>query len=276
MDVRSVGICVKPEQAQLADLVRELEKWLVERGLEVVPDPDAGRWTGAAGTPRGELAGRADLIVVLGGDGTLLAVARAVGERDVPILGVNLGTLGYLVETHREELFPNLEAVLSGRFRVEERMRLDVRVDRGVRSLGRYIALYDAVISNAALSRMVLVETHTLLDVQTSIHDGLERVVELLLGDLREKAQGAQVDAEDRYLAFARGARYSEQRSIAPEHDDEIDLFRELVAVKALAARDFGGLSAEYHGVTALRKPLLEVLDHAPQLGLVGFQADSN
>ncbi len=159
MDVRSVGICVKPEQPQLADLVRELEKWLVERDVEVLPDPDAGRWTGAAGAPRGELAGRTDLIVVLGGDGTLLAVARAVGERDVPILGVNLGTLGYLVETHREELFPNLEAVLSGRFRVEERMRLDIQVDRDGSVLGRYMALNDAVISNTALSRMVHLET---------------------------------------------------------------------------------------------------------------------
>ena len=159
MDVRSVGICVKPEQPQLADLVRELEKWLVERDVEVLPDPDAGRWTGAAGAPRGELAGRTDLIVVLGGDGTLLAVARAIGERDVPILGVNLGTLGFLVETHREELFPNLEAVLSGRFRVEERMRLDIQVDRDGSVLGRYIALNDAVISNTALSRMVHLET---------------------------------------------------------------------------------------------------------------------
>ena len=158
MDILSVGICVKPEQPQLADLVRELEKWLVERGLEVVPDPDAGRWTSATGAPRGELASHADLIVVLGGDGTLLAVARAIGERDVPILGVNLGTLGYLVETHREELFPNLEAVLSGRFRVEERMRLDIRVDRDGRVLARYIALNDAVIANTALSRMVHLE----------------------------------------------------------------------------------------------------------------------
>src|SRR5262245_34194730 len=159
MEIRRVGICVKPDQPQLADLVRSLEKWLVERGLEAFPDPESGRWTDAAGQPRGELAGRVDLVVVLGGDGTLLAVARAVGDRDVPILGVNLGTLGFLAEIAREELFPRLEAVLAGRLRSEERMRLDVAVERDGAALGRYLALNDAVISNTALSRLVRLET---------------------------------------------------------------------------------------------------------------------
>ena len=117
MDIRSVGICVKPSQPQLADLVRELEQWLVERRFEVVPDPEAGQWTEAAGVPRRQLAEKAELVVVLGGDGTLLAVARAIGESPVPILGVNLGTMGFLAETARGELFPSLEQVIGGRFR---------------------------------------------------------------------------------------------------------------------------------------------------------------
>ena len=97
-------------------MVDGLEKWLVERGIEVLPDPEAGRWTRASGIPREELAQRSDLVVALGGDGTLLAVARAIGERDVPILGVNLGTLGFLAETARDDLFPTLEAVFEGHF----------------------------------------------------------------------------------------------------------------------------------------------------------------
>ena len=174
MDIRRVGICVKPEQPQLADMIRALEKWLVERGIETFPDPESGRWTEAAGLARGELAGRVDLVVVLGGDGTLLAVARALGDRDVPILGVNLGTLGFLAEIARDELFPTLADVLAGRFRIEERMRLDVSVDRDGRSLGRYLALNDAVISNTALSRMVHLETRAEgAEVTTYRADGL-------------------------------------------------------------------------------------------------------
>jgi NAD+ kinase len=172
--VGSVGICVKPGQDDLSALVRELEKWLVERGVEVHVDREAARWTSAAGTPRAELAGRAELLVVLGGDGTLLAVARAVGARDVPILGINLGTLGFLTDTAREDLFPTLEAVLAGRFEVEERMRFEVGVDRGGERLDSYIALNDAVISNTALSRMVHLETRADGGAVTTYHaDGL-------------------------------------------------------------------------------------------------------
>ena len=155
MDIRSVGICVKPSQPQLAGLVRELEQWLVARRLEVVPDPEAGQWTEAAGAPRRELAEKADLVVVLGGDGTLLAVARAIGESPVPILGVNLGTMGFLAETARGELFPSLEQVIGGRFRSEARMRLDVVVERAGAEVGGYLALNDAVIANTSLARIV-------------------------------------------------------------------------------------------------------------------------
>ena len=155
MDIHSVGICVKPSQPQVADLVRELEQWLVARRFEVVPDPEAGQWTQSASAPRRELAEKADLVVVLGGDGTLLAVARAIGESPVPILGVNLGTMGFLAETARDELFPALEEAIGGRFRTESRMRLDVVVDRAGAEISRYLALNDAVIANTSLARIV-------------------------------------------------------------------------------------------------------------------------
>jgi NAD+ kinase len=155
MEIRAVGICVKPDESGLADLVRDLEKWLLDRGIAGAADPEAGRWTSAPSVLRSDVAAAVDLIVVLGGDGTLLAVARAIAERDVPILGVNLGTLGFLAEIAREDLFPTLEGVLSGSIGVEERMRFDVRAERDGNDLGHYIALNDAVISNTALSRMV-------------------------------------------------------------------------------------------------------------------------
>jgi NAD+ kinase len=159
MDVRTVGICVKPGEQELAELVRGLEKWLADRGLEVLPDAEAGHWTNASGLRREEVAARADLIVVLGGDGTLLSVTRALADRDAPILSVNLGTLGFLAEIAQEDLFPTLDAVLAGRFRIEERMRFEVVVERAGDHLGRFIALNDAVIASTALSRMVYLQT---------------------------------------------------------------------------------------------------------------------
>jgi NAD+ kinase len=158
MQVRAVGICVKPEQPQLADFVVELEEWLRDRGVRTALDPQAARWKGEPGASFEEIAGKVDLVIVLGGDGTLLAAARAVGERPVAILGVNLGSLGYLTETSSGELYRALEDVLAGRYRVEERMRLDVTAERGGRSLGRFLALNDAVIGKSALSRMIELE----------------------------------------------------------------------------------------------------------------------
>lgn len=174
MKVDHVGVCVKPGEPDLAQLVRELEKWLLDRGIQVLPDPEAGRWTRASGMLREDVAGRVDLMVVLGGDGTLLAVARAIGVREVPILGVNLGTLGFLAETSRDDLFPALDAALAGRFWVEERMRLGVEVRRDEEALGRFIALNDAVVSSTALSRVLHLETRVDGSVVTTYHaDGL-------------------------------------------------------------------------------------------------------
>jgi NAD+ kinase len=159
MPFRSVGICLKPAQPQLADVVRGLEKWLAERGLEVVLSREAAAATGASGLERHVLAGRVELVLVLGGDGTILAVARAVGSQPVPILGVNLGTLGFLAEISFDELYPTLEQVLADRFLVEPRMRLSVSVQRDGREVASFLALNEAVISNTVLSRMVDLET---------------------------------------------------------------------------------------------------------------------
>jgi NAD+ kinase len=155
MAIRRVGICLKPEQPQLAAVVHGLEAWLVERGLEVVLGPNAASVTGASPTSRAELAEKVDLVIVLGGDGTLLAVARAIGSRPVPILGVNLGTLGFLTETAQEELSEALESVLRGGFDVEQRMRLAVVVERDGVEIGSYLALNDAVLTRTAMSRIV-------------------------------------------------------------------------------------------------------------------------
>ena len=160
MGIQRVGICLKPQHPDLGEVVRSLAEHLESLGIEVLLGSEAGDATGSPGLPRNELAGRVDLIIVLGGDGTLLAVARAIDAEAVPILGVNLGTLGFLAEISQAELFNTIDAVLAGRFRTELRMRLEVRVEREGGELGRFLALNEAAISNTALSRMVELEMY--------------------------------------------------------------------------------------------------------------------
>lgn len=171
---RRVGVCLKPGQPQAAGVVRGLVKWLAEREREVVLDEEAGEAAGVAGLPRSALADAVDLVVLLGGDGTLLSVARSLGARGVPILGVNLGTLGFLTEVAKDELFAALDRVLRGEHRIERRMRLDVRALRGEIELGRYLALNDAVLTNADLARMIDLELRMDDVLVTTYHaDGL-------------------------------------------------------------------------------------------------------
>jgi NAD+ kinase len=174
MLIRSVGICLKPNQPQLADAVRSLEAWLVARGLEVVLGKQAASATGVSETLRSDVAEKVDLMVVLGGDGTLLAVARAIGSRPVPILAVNLGTLGFLAEISLDELYDTLEDVLAGRCLTEPRMRLDIAVERGGKFVGRYLALNDAVLARTALSRIIDLDVRADgAEVTTYYGDGL-------------------------------------------------------------------------------------------------------
>jgi NAD+ kinase len=155
MHFRTVGICMKPDRPQDAGTVRGLAKWLDERGLRVLLGENAAEHVGGESRPRSEITGEADLVVVLGGDGTLLSVAREAGERAVPIAGVNLGTLGFMAEIAKDEMFAALERILGGEMRIESRMRLDVRVQREGRTVGRHLALNDAVVANANFARMI-------------------------------------------------------------------------------------------------------------------------
>lgn len=174
MQIHSVGICLKPDQPQAAGTVRGLQKWLAERGLQVLLDDAAAEQTGDASLPREELTAAADLVIVLGGDGTLLSVARDAGARPVPILGVNLGTLGFLTEVALDELFAAMDRLLGDTMPVEARMRLDVRVTRDGETVGSFLALNDAVITNTTLARMIQLEARVDDMELTTYHaDGL-------------------------------------------------------------------------------------------------------
>jgi NAD+ kinase len=102
-----------------------------------------------------DLAAQVDLLVVLGGDGTLLSMARAVGDLGVPILGVNLGDLGFLTATTLDEMIPAVEAALVGRMAIDERMLLSARHLRGGALVGQHTALNDVVITKSAMSRII-------------------------------------------------------------------------------------------------------------------------
>ncbi len=157
-EVRSIGLCVKPASASAGEAARDLTAWLSSRGVEVSVDPEAAEWCDVPSLDREALAEKSDLLIVLGGDGTILSVARETGARSVPILGVNLGTLGFLAEVNPDELQPLLEDVLGGNYTTEPRMRFDVRASRDGRELLRALALNDAVLNRGDLSRMIDLE----------------------------------------------------------------------------------------------------------------------
>lgn len=162
MIVQRIGIVAKPSKPEAEPVLRDLVAWLRERGREVMLDREAAAiFPGAGpGLSRAEVVAWADLVVGLGGDGTILSVARLVGSREVPILGVNLGGLGFLSEVTLDELFPTLEAVLRNEFGVSRRLTLTARVLRGGEPIASYEALNDAVITKTALSRIVDLEAH--------------------------------------------------------------------------------------------------------------------
>jgi NAD+ kinase len=162
MSVRRIGIVAKHGLVAASEHVSQLGGWLRARDVEVVYEADtatlAGRAAqGAPTTTRDLLPHHVDVIVVLGGDGTLLAVAACIARsgRDIPILGVNFGSLGFLTEIRIDELLPSLEAVLEDAATLDERMMLEAVVRRDDREFDSRIVLNDVVFTKAALSRMI-------------------------------------------------------------------------------------------------------------------------
>jgi len=151
-----VGLVAKAGAAEA--VVTGLVDWLRSRKVEVILEKETGVLASAAGfgvATKAELPSRVDLIVVLGGDGTLLSMARAVGDLGVPILGVNLGGLGFLTATPLDEMFAAVESALGGNMAVDERMMLRAQLLRGQAPLADYVALNDVVITKSAMSRIV-------------------------------------------------------------------------------------------------------------------------
>ena len=155
--MKSVAIISKPWKQELAGILPELLVWFHERNYSIYMDEETARYTNGEQVVARTLIGtkHPDFVLVLGGDGTLLSAARAVAHEGVPILAVNLGSLGFLTEIPLNELYPALESVDRGECPVELRSVLDCRLIRGGECISRHFALNDVVVNKSAISRLV-------------------------------------------------------------------------------------------------------------------------
>jgi NAD+ kinase len=150
------AIISRPNRPEAGQIVPGLLNWLQEHGYQVIVDPTTAKYaSGPEVVPREQISLRPlDLVVVLGGDGTLLSAARVTAAADVPLLGVNLGSLGFLTEVPVSSLYPMLEAIAQGRAPVEERSLMQCDLLRREEILGSYLVFNDAVVNKTALARL--------------------------------------------------------------------------------------------------------------------------
>ena len=158
--IRVVGIISKPGAVGASAIIPKLVEWLTARGIGFRLDEETAVYCGGPGIPRAEVPEGCDLLVVLGGDGTLLSAARAIGRREIPLLAVNLGGLGFLTAITVDELYPELERAFKGEHRVAKRRFLSVEVHRGAETVAAFDALNDAVLSKLELARMIDLEAY--------------------------------------------------------------------------------------------------------------------
>ncbi|PLX93744.1 MAG: NAD(+) kinase [Desulfuromonas sp.] len=161
--MQKVGIYAKKNHPDAEQIAVDIRDRLEAEQLTVIMEDSLAEQIGQVrGYAEDEIPGQVDLIIVLGGDGTLISVARQVGDLPVPILGVNLGRLGFLTEITRTELPEMLERIIRGEFVVSSRMMLDAVIHRNGEVLGEYTVLNDVVINKGALARII--DMHTSVD----------------------------------------------------------------------------------------------------------------
>ena len=165
--IKRVGVVVKPHQPDALETLCRLTAWLNKKGIQLVGQLEIAheqikQETGCTVeiVKDEQLAPSVDLILVLGGDGTMISTARMIGDTEVPVIGVNYGGLGYLAEFPIEELFSALEAILSGQYKVQQRVMLTVELWRGQESITRNRVLNDVVVNKSALARIIEIEAY--------------------------------------------------------------------------------------------------------------------
>lgn len=159
--IRTIGIVSKPERGDIPALLHHILEWAAEHDIRVkIDEPTADYLHRTDGMDRERLPEECDLIIVLGGDGTLLSAARAVGPRQTPLLAVNLGGLGFMMTIGPHELPAALEGVARSAFKLDSRMVLEADLERDGEVVDRFFALNDIVVANSAVARLLHLEAY--------------------------------------------------------------------------------------------------------------------
>jgi len=151
-----IGIIAKSNIEEPFEITKKLANWLKKKGVEVYVEKELGKKIRHPNSvDRTDIPGLVDVILVFGGDGTFLGVARLACKFDTPILGINLGGLGFLTEVTVDELYPMMERIINGDYEVEERQMLLTSIRRGKKNIGKYEVLNDVVINKGAVARII-------------------------------------------------------------------------------------------------------------------------
>lgn len=154
----TIGILTKPTLTDVKPLLTDLAAWLRERRWEVLLDANAGALLGVPASPKSDIAARADIVVVLGGDGTMLSAARLVEARSTPILGVNMGGLGFLTEVGQDQIRDALTRIFAREFVLESRLMLRAVIRSGGAEVQQAVVLNDVTIGKGVHTRMIEVQ----------------------------------------------------------------------------------------------------------------------
>ncbi len=174
--MKRVGVIAKIHTPGIREILKDLDQWLTERHVQVFFDQRTGKLLDNPKEvhSKAKIPSLVDLIIVLGGDGTLLSVARLIEDKNVPILGINLGSLGFLTEVTLEEMYISLEQIQHNEFAAIQRLLLKAYVSREEEQIAEYTCLNDVVITKSALARII--DLHVFIngqDVTTYKADGL-------------------------------------------------------------------------------------------------------
>jgi len=158
--MKKIGIICKPGRKEPQEILQELLPLLRQKGCEIFVDAETAAALNMNGFSRDEIVSLVDLVFVLGGDGTMLNVSRLVAEKGIPILGINLGSLGFITEVNRDEIFSTVDKMLNGGCEIEERLMLSAAIRRDGKKIADYTVLNDVVINKGALARIIDLETN--------------------------------------------------------------------------------------------------------------------
>jgi NAD+ kinase len=158
--MKKVGIIGKSGKPEPAEILEGLIPWLRQRGYEVFIDDETASQLNMEGTSRSQIPSLVDMVIVLGGDGTMISVSRLVADKGIPILGVNIGGLGFLTAVQRDELYDVLEMVLTEKCTIEDRIMLRACVQRHGECIAEFVVMNDVVVNKGALARIIDLETY--------------------------------------------------------------------------------------------------------------------